>query len=151
MEHRVSLDASLGDALSSGQGEDGAQQPFGRNRASHHCCQGTIHRRPQIDEVGELANGEIADLIFEPQSVRPSARRQIEKVRGIERDRAGREPLREVQRLSQEEGVNLSGIKRILELVPLVKESTGLNVAVSAGILDDDLDPEVKAATRPAP
>jgi biotin synthase len=29
-------------------------------------------------------------------------------------------------------------LRRILELVPLVKESTGLNVAVSAGILDDD-------------
>ena len=29
-------------------------------------------------------------------------------------------------------------MQRILELVPLVKEETGLNVAVSAGILDED-------------
>ncbi len=29
-------------------------------------------------------------------------------------------------------------LNRILELVPLVREQTGLNVAVSAGILDDD-------------
>jgi biotin synthase len=29
-------------------------------------------------------------------------------------------------------------LRRILELVPLVREATGLNVAVSAGILDDD-------------
>lgn len=55
--------------------------------------------------------------------------------------------LREVQRLSQEEGVNLAGIKRIIELEQLVDELRTRLDAMAAELLAADAAAEETAAS----
>ena len=57
--------------------------------------------------------------------------------------------LREIQRLSQEEGVNLAGIKRIIELENMVDELKSTLVAVEAALAEAEHRVAELAALHP--
>jgi MerR family transcriptional regulator/heat shock protein HspR len=57
--------------------------------------------------------------------------------------------LREIQRLSQEEGVNLAGIKRIIELENLVDELQRRLVATEAALVESERRSVEFAALHP--